>query len=501
MSSSYKNVAFNTIILYCRTFLSMLLTLYSSRILLEYIGVTDFGIFSLVGGVIIMFGFFNNAMSAASQRFITVEKAKDTGDVNSIFNISLIIHIILAIIILILLETIGLWFLNNTINIPSERFQATVGLYHILAINLFVSIINVPYNAILVAYEKMNIIALIGILESVLKLIGILLIQFVEFDKLVFFSIVLLSIALINRGIYFYYCNKAFKEQVRVNFSVAKNKIKEMIAFAFWNLFGVIAAMGYNQGVNIILNLYFNVVVNAARGIAFQIYQSFYTITNNIQLATNAFITHSYVNRDNYENKVINIIRFLCSLFLLLIIPFFNNASDILTIWLGDNIPEGAEIFAKLLLIDLFIQILSGPIHTMVQAEGNIKHYQVFISFILLLNLPLSYIILKVFQLPEVTFVISIFLSFFALVYRLFYIKRKFEFNILRLIKSVLGLLIIGILIFYLSNNLRFNLNNVYLDVLINILATLLIAIILLISLATNIDEKKYILRKLHAKF
>lgn len=500
MSNTYKNVALNTVILYTRTFLSMLITLYSSRILLEYIGITDFGIFSLVGGVVIMFGFFNNAMSAATQRFITIEKTEEKGGVNSIFNISLVIHVALSVLVLFFLETIGLWYLKNKINVPVDRLQSTLVLYQILSFNLLVSIINVPYNAILIAYEKMRIIALVGILESILKLIGILLIPFIEYDRLIIYSLILFVITIINRGIYIYYCRKEFKELIHINFILRRNKIKEMIVFAFWNLFGVVAAMGYNQGVNLILNIFFNVVVNAARGIAFQIYQSFYTIASNIQLSTNTFIINAYVKKDNYEEKIINIIKFLMALFLLIIIPFYNNTSDILTIWLGNNIPEGTEIFAKLLLIDLLINIISGPIHTLVQAEGNIKNYQVIISVLLLLNLPLSYFLLKFYKLPEITFIISIFLSVLAFLYRVYYIKKKFKFKVFRLLQNILKFSIIGVFIFYLVKFLHGDFNNIYINLLYNVPLALLITIIFLFLFGSSINEKKYIIKKIQLK-
>ncbi len=439
VNSDYKKITKNTLMLYFRMFFSMFVTLYTSRVILDVLGVEDFGIYNVVGGIVVLFGFLNNAMAASTQRFLTFELS--TGNINSlqkVFGVSLSIHFFIAIIILILAETIGLWMLNTKLVIPPARIIAANWVYQFSVFSFIFTVLTIPYYASIISHEKMNIYAFFGIIEVVLKLIIVFLLPFGN-DKLIFYAFLIFIITILIRSFYILYCRRHFPES-HVFFMWDKVLFKKMGSFANWNLLGVFAGIGYTQGVNILLNINFGPIINAARGIAFQVQSAVNSFVTNFQTALNPPIIRAYAT--NEKSMLYNLVFYSAkfSFFLLFIIslPIILNTEIVLGIWLK-NIPDYAVIFTRLVLFDILVASLSGSMQILVQATGNIKKYQIIVSGILLLNLPVSFVVLRLGFLPQSTFIISICCSLLALFARIYIIKSLEEdFSASDFIKSVL---------------------------------------------------------------
>lgn len=435
-----KKIAKNTLMLYFRMLLSMIVSLYTSRVVLNVLGIEDFGIYNVVGGVIIMLGFLNNAMAASTQRFLTFEIGRnDFERLKNVFNMSLTIHFFIALSVFIVAETFGVWFLNSQLNIPSERIYAANWVYQFSILSFIITVISVPYNAAIIANEKMKIFAIIGILEVILKLIIVFLLLLFSLDKLILYSFLLFVVSIIIRVFYMVYCKKQFKETKNYTFQWNNNLFKEMGSFASWNLLGVFAGIGYNQGVNILLNIFFGPVINAARGIAFQVNSAVNSFVVNFQIAVNPSVTKFHAIGDNKSsfNLVFSASKFSFYLLFLLSLPLLIETELILKWWLK-IVPPFAAIFTRLILIDVIIGTLSGSLQILAQATGNIKKYQIIVSGILLLNLPTSYLFLKFGYSPEFTLIISIFYSCLALLMRLIVLKNIVEFPIMDFFTKVI---------------------------------------------------------------
>jgi O-antigen/teichoic acid export membrane protein len=414
-------------------------SLYTSRIVLNSLGVEDFGIYNVVGGIVIMLGFLNSALSASTLRFLSFEMGTaNLEKVIKIFRISFTIHTIIAVIILILAETLGLWFLNTQLNIPPDRMVAANWVYQFSVFSFIASVLNIPYSSILIAHERMNIYAYISIIETVFKLITVFILAWTAFDKLIIYSFLIFFVTALVSLLYTIYCIKNFKE-CNYHFLTDKQEFYKMSSFASWNLIGVFAGIGLNQGVSVLLNIFFGPAVNASRGIAFQIQGSVNAFVSSFQVAVNPQITKSYAANDleNAFSLVIKSSKYSFFLLLLLSLPILIETHYVLMIWLK-IVPDYSLSFTRLTLIDILICSLSGSLHTFVQATGKVKIYQILVSGILLLNLPLSYLFLKFGFQPESVFIVSIFISFFAMISRVIILVKleKFPFKIF--IKDVL---------------------------------------------------------------
>ena len=452
-----KRIARNTILLYFRMIISMIITLYTSRIVLNTLGVTDFGIYNVVGGVVIMFGFLNSAMASSTQRFLTFELGrKDNLRLKQVFSISVTLHIIISIIIVLLSETVGVWFLNTRLTIPVERLAAANWVFQFSILSSVLTILSVPYDAAIIAHERMNVFAYISILEVSLKLTVVFLLQLFDYDKLILYAILIFLVSLILRIVYGTYCIKNFKEAV-YRFFWEKKLFTEMTSFAGWNLFGVFAGIGYGQGVNILLNIFFGPLVNAARGIAFQVMGAVNQLVTNFQVAVNPPITkaHAANEESNMYKLIFASSKFSFYLLLLFIIPMFIETKEVLTFWLK-NVPAYTVSFTRLVLIDILICSLSGPLQILAQATGRVRNYQLVVSIILLLNLPISYILLKMGYSPQATFVVSIVLSTVALFARLMVLRTLTAFPVrVFLQKVILTVILVTIFIIPLPSYIQ----------------------------------------------
>lgn len=475
--------------------LTMGISLYISRVVLDVLGAVDYGLYNVIGGVVIMFGFLNNAMAASTQRFLTFEIGCGNWlKLKQIFSTSINLHVLISIIILLLSETIGLWFLNTKLNIPSDRVIAANWVYQFSLLSALIQILSVPYHALIIAHEKMNVFAGISILEVLLKLFAVFLLKLYGDDKLILYAILIFAVSFLIRIIYSIYCSKKFKES-RFMWFWDKNLFREMTSFAGWNLFGVFAGIGYNQGVNILLNIFFNPIVNAARAISFQVTGAINQLVNNFQLAVNPPIIKSYAERKdrNTNNLIFASSKFSYLLLLLFIVPLVIEMEFVLSIWLKE-VPEYTVLFTRLILIDALIMSLSGPLQTLAQATGRIRNYQLIVSSILLLNLPISYILLKFDFQPESTFIVSIALSIVALISRLMVLKRIANFPVFEFVKNVLVIVLaISILTIALPSFTYNLISNHYLQFLLTFFS---VAIPLLLSvwfIAVSKSQKKII--------
>lgn len=404
---------------------TIIVGLYTSRVVLNTLGVSDYGIYNVVGGIVAMLAFLNSAMTAASQRFISFELGtQNLQRLKNVFITSVTIHLVIAAIIFIIAETVGLWFLNTHMNIPTDRMTAANWVYQCSILTFMVSIISVPYNACIVAHEHMKAFAYISIVEVGLKLIIVYLLLILPFDKLIVYAILVLSISLIIRIIYGIYCKKNFKECI-YKFSFDKKQFKDMFAFAGWSIIGNLGFSIKDQGSNIVLNLFCGTAVNAARGIAQQVNGIISNFSINFIMALNPQITKQYAAGNIQESKQLVYAGCRYSFYLLSIItiPVITNLDYLLSLWLG-TVPTYTIEFLYLSLIAALINSMASPLVTAMQATGKIKAFQITICIIMLCELPLTYLILKLGYKPYIAMVSTIIVITIGLFTRLILLKR-----------------------------------------------------------------------------
>jgi len=387
----------------------MAVSLYTSRVVLQKLGVQDYGIYSVVGGVVAMFGFMHSSMSGVTQRFLSIELGKnDKIELQKVFNMSLMIHGLIVIIIVLLAETIGFWFFQTKMNIPLERTYAAFWVYQLSILSCVIIVISAPYNALIIAHERMNVFAYISIAEVILKLLVVYVMSLFPYDILIVYALLLCAVQILIRIIYGIYCKRHF-EETAFHFFRDKQLFKQMTGIAFWTMNGNIAVLGYTQGLNILLNLFFNPAVNAARGIAVQIQTAVMSLCRNFQTAINPQINKSYaVNNMLYMHKLIFTgSRFSFFLLFFLALPILFETEIILTIWLG-IVPEHTVSFVRLILIISIFEAISRPLGIAVHATGRIRKFQLIEGSILLLIVPISYLLLKKGFMPEIVFAVHL---------------------------------------------------------------------------------------------
>ncbi|MDM1094744.1 oligosaccharide flippase family protein [Myroides odoratimimus] len=497
--SNSKTIAKNTLFLYFRMFLIMGVTLYTSRVVLQQLGVSDYGIYSLVGGVVTMLGFFNAAMSSATQRYLSFDIGKgDDVKLQKTFSATLTIHFFIAIFVLVLAETLGLWYVNYKMVFPEDRLYAVNMVYQFSVLTFLFNIVQVPYNALIIARERMQVYAYVSVLEAILKL-GIVFFLVFGNDKLILYSILTFVVAFIIRLIYQIYCKNQFKES-EYRYEYDKEYYKELLAYSGWNLFGNFAAVARGQGVNMVLNLFFGTVVNAAYGMAMQVQGAVQLFVNNFQMAVNPQIIKTYASGDFYKmkNLVFQSSKFSFFLLLFLLVPLLLHTDFLLITWLGE-VPKTTALFVKLMLLSILIDSISGSLMIAVQATGKVKWYQIILGTLIFMNLPISYFVLKIGGEGYYVFLVLILITLLTLIFRMFFLKSILNFEILDFLRSVVlrvfYVSIIIILICVLLNDVIYDLNNgmtiirfgncLFIEVLF------LVFIILLIG--TNKKEKRFI--------
>ncbi|WP_175546192.1 MATE family efflux transporter [Epilithonimonas mollis] len=484
----------------------MAISLYTSRVILKTLGIPDFGIYNLVGGIVVLFSFLNGAMSSATQRFLNFEIANRVSKaINTVFCTSMYVHVIISFIVLILGETVGLWFLNYKLNIPFSRLYAANWVYQFSIITTIINIIRIPYSGLIIAYERMSFYAYLGIFESVMKLIIVYLLLFFTGDHLIIYAMLLMIVNLVVNMMYALYCFKNFKQVSSLNLNYDKKILKEMTTFSGWNLFGNIAVVGANQGLSLILNIFIGVTVNAALGIANQINAAIYGFVSNFQMAFNPQITQSYAlgKKDEHEKLIFTSSKLSFYLLAILALPVLINTEFILKIWLGDKLPHYVVSFTRIIVLSSLIDALSGPFWMSVYAYGKIKKYQVLISILLLLNLPLAHILLKLGYSPIIVLICKLILSLLTFLYRFWFVKKLNNLSRNNSLDYFKNIFIFGLYIFlcvFIFKQSLINPSNLTVFLIINLFFELLFFILILL-IGLNKNEKKIIINAVNSKF
>ncbi len=439
-SENNKRIAKNTFFLYFRMILMMLVALYTSRVVLDYLGVVDYGLYNVVGGIVIMFSFFNTCMSSATQRFLTFELARGNDEkLKKTFSTALNIHLLLCIVVVILAETIGLFFLNTYLNIPDNRYLAANVVYQCSIATFCVNLIQVPYNATLIAHERMSIYAYLSLLEVFLKLGIVYALLLFENDRLIVYGILVVIVQILIRSIYQFYCKRNYKES-RFSFLYDKVLYKEMLGFAGWSMFGSLAWLLRDQGINIVLNIFFGPVINAAKGISSQVSNAVITFVANFLIALNPQITKNYANGKirEMESLTYSGIKYSYALVLIIALPIILNINSILKLWLK-SVPEYSNLFIMLLIADIVLGTLLGanPLLTALSATGKIRQPQIVVSSIIMLVLPSSYLILKFGGGPYSVFYVYLLYTLLSGVVRLYYSNKIIGFSIQCFVRKV----------------------------------------------------------------
>lgn len=434
-----KRIAKNTLLLYVRTFFTLLINLYISRVVLDVLGVDDFGVYTVIGGVVAMFSILSSSLSAAIGRYITYELGRgDVSMLERVFSMAVNIQVVIGTVILLLAELAGVWFLNSEMNIPPGRMDAANWVLQCSVFTFLVNLLSVPYSAVVIAYERMDAFAYISMLEVVLKLVVAVSLYFCRMDRLVAYAVALLGVAVFIRLVYALYCRRRFRE-CRYRLFYDKGLFRQMVGFATWNFIGSSAGILKEQGVNVLLNLFCGTTVNAARGISMQVNSAVSAFTNNFVMAVNPQITKSYAAGDmDYAMKLVfQGARLSFYLLLLVSLPILMETRWILELWLN-VVPDYTVVFVRLVLVCIMVDSISYTMITLMLATGNIRTYQLVVGGCQLLNFPLSYVALKVGCSPEYTLVIAIVLSCVCLFLRLFMLRRMVGLQVGLFLRKVL---------------------------------------------------------------
>lgn len=433
-----KRIAKNTLLLYFRMLFMMAVNLYTSRVILVTLGVEDYGIYNVVGGAVTMFSFINSAMTGSTQRFITFALGRgEEKELSKVFSMSVIIHGIISLVIILLAETIGLWFFYHKMIIPIERMDAAFWVFQFAVLTAVVMIMSVPYNAVIIAHEKMGAFAYISVLEVILKLIIVYVLVVFHYDKLKLYVVLTFIIQIFVCLVYSTYCKKHFRESHFV-WTRDKKLFSRMLLFAGWTMNGNLAVMGYTQGLNLLLNMFFNPVVNAARGLAVQVQLAVSNFCRNFQMALNPQITKSYAIGDfiYMHNLIFRSSKFTFLLLATISFPLILETDMILRVWLK-IVPDYTVAFVRLMLGITIIDAMAGSLMVAAQATGRIRFYQSMVGGVLLFIVPISYIVLRLGAAPWSVFVVHFCICIFAFIIRLLIIRSMIHLSLYRYFHQV----------------------------------------------------------------
>ena len=497
--SNNKRIAKNTLLLYFRMFITMAVGLFTSRVVLNVLGVSDYGIYNVVGGVITMASFLNSAMVASTQRFISFELGKgNTIRLNRVFCTSINIHATIALISVILGETVGLWFVNTRLNLPEERMFAVNWVYQCSILTFVFTVISVPYNACIVAHEKMKVYAYISIFEVLMKLVIVYALLISPIDKLVLYAILLAFVAIIVRFLYSVYCHKKF-DACKYRFIFDRDLSKQMFSFAGWSVLGNMGLSFKDQISNIILNLFFGPTVNAARGLGIHVSSLINTFSTNFGMALNPQITKQYAVGNLHESQKLVYVGARLTFFLLSVIsiPVIINIDYLLKLWLG-IVPEYTSAFMVLSILACLLYSLSGTITTAIQATGNIKWFQIGVSVIMLSELPVAYILLKLGYKPYFVMFPTILTYTIAVFFRFFLLRRmipSYKFHTY-LFDVVLRCILLFSISWSISQLIADNFTNNLFNLLITSFSSFIVTVLLVFIFGLKKNERRMLIQK-----
>jgi O-antigen/teichoic acid export membrane protein len=442
-SINKTRIAKNTALLYFRMLLIMLITLYITRVVINVLGETDFGTYGAVAAIVAMFAFLSGTMATASQRFFAVELGVENHTrLKQLFSINVLIFVGLAIAIFILAETAGLWYFKTKMVIPADRMEAAAWVYQFAIFTFMVSIITTPYLAIITAREHMKAYAYLSILEVLFKLAIVFLLVYFPLDKLILYAVLMFGVQVLISATYIIYSTLNFPE-CKVKYYWNQKMFNEVFGFAGWSVMGALAMTVRSQGINLLLNSFFGVLVNAARTVAFQVYTALNQFVFNFFTAVRPQIVKSYsVDPEDKSGEMMKLVfqssKFCYYLILILSLPILIETESILNIWLKGIVPEYTVIFTRLVIINAIIESLANPFIASIQATGKLKMYQIVTGSIILLNLPVSYLFLRLGFPPQITMYIVIVITLIAHVARIYFMNKMLKMIIINYVKNVI---------------------------------------------------------------
>lgn len=440
MNQSNQRIARNTLFLYVRFAIVMIANLYVTRVVLEVLGASDFGLYNVVCGFVAMFGFLNTSMTNGIQRFYNYELGKNGDEsIVKVYNTAIFIQLILAMAILLLTETIGLWYVNNLMVVQEGRLETANWIFQFSIISLILVIMQVPYSAAIMAYERMDYYAIVSVVEILLKVISILLLPYMIGDSLIIYGAMIVVITVITFLMYYVYCCKNFVF-LRWNKTLDSSLFKSMIGFSGWNILGSFAYLLKGQGTNVLINAFFGTVVNAANGIAAQVSSAIQSFSANLLIAFKPQLTQSYAIGDylRTEQLMFSMSKISYILMNLLSIPIIVEINCLLNLWLGNDVPEYTNIFAVLTIVAMMIGIFNTPVTQVVHAIGKMKSYQITTSLIIGSILPISYLFFKLGFEANTIYIVTIIITMVNQLFCLIVLHSIFKFNVMKYICQVI---------------------------------------------------------------
>lgn len=423
-----KNIAKNTVFLYLRSIIVMAVGIYTSRVVLQALGVEDYGVYNVIGGFVAMFSILSASLVNASQRFISFEMGKQVPQMNRIFCGTMSIHLLLALIVFFAFETFGIWFLNTRLNIAPERMTAANWVFQCSVLTFCINLISVPFNASIIAHERMNIFAYISIYEVFVKLGIVYLLWVTGFDKLIAYAILMLAVSVSLRIIYGIYCKRQF-EECHFHFKIDKPLFKDMLGFTGWNFIGSTANIFVTQGISVLVNIFFGVALNAARGVAEQLNNAVNQFVTNFMTAMNPQITKSFSSgKYDYMNTLmVRGAKYAAILYWFISLTLFIEADYILDLWLV-IVPEYAPLFLRLVIIYSFFQSLSYTLFIGMLATGNIRNYQIAMGALYIVAFFLCWFLFKMGMGPEFGYISTIIAVFIGAFLRLYMLNKMIPY-------------------------------------------------------------------------
>ncbi len=497
-SANNKRIAKNTLLLYFRMLFLMLISLYTSRVILNALGVEDYGIYTVVGGFVMMFSMLSGSLSAAISRFITFELGTgNTEKLKRVFSSSVTIQAGIALVIIAIAETLGLWFLNEKMVIPENRMAAANWCFQFSILTFAVNLISVPYNASIIAHEKMSAFAYISIMEALGKLSISWCISINPIDKLVFYALMVSFLSWIICLIYAIYCRKHFEECI-YHFIYDHELLKRMFGFAGWNFIGASSAVLRNQGADVILNLFFGPVVNAARGIAVKMDAVITQFVTNFMMALNPQITKSYASGDmEYMFKLMfKGARYSYYILLLLTLPVILNTHYILVLWLK-LVPDHTALFVQLILVLALSESISNPLVTAMLATGKIRNYQLVVGGLQMMNLPVAYICLYFGAIPESVVIVAIVISQLCLAARLYMLRRMINLKVGQYLKDVyLNVIMVTTIAAFIPSVMSLNLSEGFPHFILTSIVSIISTLLVVYFVGCSNSEREYAIVK-----
>ncbi len=497
-TSSNKRIARNTMMLYIRMFVIMGVTLYMSRVVLDALGVDDYGIYNIVGGIVVLFAFINGAMTTAVQRFLNYDLGRnDTGEAQRDFAASLNIYLGISVLFIILAETVGLWFLDTYINIPPTRAGAAWWAYQLTVLTTVLNMLRTVYNAAIIAHERMSFYAYTSIIEAALRL-GVAFAIFMFPDRLISYAALLAAVSLIILAWYMVYCRAKFEICRHHTFTYEKARYRGLIGFSGWSMLGAMANTGAQQGCNVLMNIFFGVASNAALGIANQVNSAIYNFLSNFQTAFNPQIVKTYAagEKENFTNLLINASKYSYFLMLMIIIPLYICCDEVLGLWLTE-VPQHSASFCKLMFMFTMVDALQGPLWVSVQATGKIRNYQILMSILILSSVPVSYVLLKFIKVAEVILAVRVLANVVTAVARVIYLRKLLDFPIARYLKEVIAISLIVTAIAVVAPCVTYECLTGWAKVAVTVIVAILSTALTVFFIGMKRNERNFVLKTL----